>query len=80
MVSSSCGCHPDEKDFTCKFMHPHGHTETFHWLSRDDEAYIPFSKILAIFETPTSQSSSGRQYKLTKDEIQQTVTVFAQYN
>ena len=27
MVSSGYGCHPDEKDFTCKFMHPHGHTE-----------------------------------------------------
>ena len=80
MVSSGYGCHPDEKDFTCKLMHPHGHTETFHWPSRDDEAYIPFSKILEKVETPTSQSSSGRQHKLTKDEIQQTVTVFAQYN
>ena len=48
MVSSGYGCHPDEKDFTCKLMHPHGHTETFHWPSRDDEAYIPFSKILEI--------------------------------
>ena len=27
MVSSGYGCHPDEEDFTCKFMHPHGHTE-----------------------------------------------------
>ena len=27
MVSSGYGCHPDEKDFTCKLMHPHGHTE-----------------------------------------------------
>ena len=27
MVSSGYGCHPDEKDFTCKFKHPHGHTE-----------------------------------------------------
>ena len=80
MVSSGYGCHPDEKDFTCKLMHPHGHTETFHWPPRDDEAYIPFSKILEKVETPTSQSSSGRQYKLTKDEIQQTVTAFAQYN
>ena len=79
-VSSGYGCHPDEKDFTCKFMHPHGHTETFHWPSRDDEAYIPFSKILEKVETPSSQSGSGRQYKLTKDEIQQTITVFAQYN
>ena len=54
-VSSGYGCHPDEKDFTCKLMHPHGHTETFHWPSRDDEAYIPFSKILEKVETPTSQ-------------------------
>ena len=80
MVSSGYGCHPDEKDFTCKLMHPHGQTETFHWLSRDDEAYIPFSKILEKVETSTSQFSSGRQYKLTIDEIQQTVTGFAQYN
>ena len=48
VVSSGYGCHPDEKDFTCKLMHPHSHTETFHWPSRDDEAYIPFSKILEI--------------------------------
>ena len=39
----------------------------------DDEAYIPFNKILEKVETPTSQGTSGQQYKLTKDEIQQTV-------
>ena len=33
MVSSGYGCHPDEKDFTCKFMHPHGHTERLCHLS-----------------------------------------------
>ena len=37
MVSSGYGCHPDEKDFTCKLMHPHGHTEnnyvTWLWMS-----------------------------------------------
>ena len=71
---------PDENDIIYKFMHPHGHTETFHWPSRDDEAYNLFSKILEKVETPISQGSSGRQYKLTKDENQQTVTVFAQYN
>ena len=68
---------PDEKDLTCKFMNPYRHTETFHWPSRDDEAYIPFSKILAKVEAPTSQESSGIQYRVTKYEIQQTVTVFA---
>ena len=71
---------PEEKDFTCKFMHPYGHTETFYWPSTDDEAYIPFSKILEKVDTPTSQGSSERQYELTINEIQQTDTVFAQYN
>ena len=33
MVSSGYGCHPDEKDFTCKFMHPHGHREQLCHLS-----------------------------------------------
>ena len=33
MVSSGYGCHPDEKDFTCKFKHPHGYIERLCHLS-----------------------------------------------
>ena len=50
----------EEKDVTCKFMHPHGHTETFYWLA----------------SAPKFKSSSGRQYDLSKTELQSTVNAF----
>ena len=66
----------DEKDVTCKFMHPHGYAENFHWPSRDDNAYVPFSKILVKVGVPKPVSSSGRQYSLLKTEIESTVIAF----
>ena len=66
----------DEKDVTCKFMHPHGYAENFYWPSRDDNAYVPFSKILVKVSAPKSLSSSGRQYSLLKTEIESTVNAF----
>ena len=66
----------DEKDVTCKFMHPHGHTETFYWPARDDIAHVPFSRILMKVSAPKFKSSSGRQYDLSKTELQSTVNAF----
>ena len=52
-----------EKDVTCKFLKPHGPSENFYWPVRDDTVYIPVS-------------SSGRQYFMSKKELQLTVNAF----
>ena len=51
----------EEKDGTCKFMHPHGPTNNFHWLHTDDMGYVPFNKFIITIETPQC-SSNGRQF------------------
>ena len=60
----------DEKDVSCKFMHPHGYTKHFYWPARDDNAYVPFSMILVKVGATKPLSSSGRQYSLSKAEIE----------
>ena len=70
----------EEKDVHCKFMHPHGYTENFYWLTRDDKTYFPFSKILLKFNTPNNLSHSGRQYKISINEVQQTIEKHLQKN
>ena len=54
-------------------MHPHGCTENFYWPTRDDETYVLFGKILLKVNTPNNLSRSGRQYKVSISEVQQTV-------
>ena len=49
----------EEKDVHYKFMHPHGYTENFYWPIKDDENYVPFSKILLKVNTPNTLSQSG---------------------
>ena len=70
----------EEKDVYCKFMHPHGYTENFYWPTRDDETYFPFSKILLKVNTPNNLSRSGRQYKISINEVQQTIEKHLQKN
>ena len=65
-----------EKDVTCKFLKPHGPSENFYWPVRDDTVYIPYDKILLKVATPNSVSSSGRQYCISKKELQLTVKAF----
>ena len=67
----------EEKDVTCKFMHPHGPTQNnnFHWPSRDDEGYVPFNRFIMTVEIPTS-SSNGRQYHLKEEELKKTNTIY----
>ena len=71
-----CEVNRDQRDVYCKFMHPHGYTENFYWPSRDDEVYVPFSKILLKVNTPNVSSRSGRHYTISKNDIQQTVEAF----
>ena len=51
----------EEKDGTCKFMHPHGPTNNFQWLHTDDMGYVPFNKFIITVETPQCLST-GRQF------------------
>ena len=61
-------------------MHPHGYTEDFYWPTRDDETYVPFSKILLKVNTPDTLSPPGRQYKISINEVQQNVEKHLQRN
>ena len=70
----------EEKDVHCKFMHPHGYTENFYWPTRDDETYFSFSKIFLKSNTPNNLSRSGRQYKISINEVQQTIEKYLQKN
>ena len=65
----------EEKDITCKFMHPHGPTNNFHWPSTDDKGYVPFDKIIMKVKTLRC-SINGRQYSLDDDEVKKTKLYF----
>ena len=64
----------DEKDVTCKFMHPHGPTNNFYWPLCDDKAYVPYNKIIMKVKTPNT-SSNGRQYNISEEELHKTIEV-----
>ena len=69
----------DEKDLTCKFMHPHGPAKQFYWPCSDDRGYIPCDKIIMKIATP-STSINGRQYFIKEDELEKTNNYFQQNN
>ena len=49
----------EEKDLTCKFLHPHRLSNQFHWPRGDDREYVPFNKVIMKIETPKT-SVNGR--------------------
>ena len=51
-----------------------------YWPTRDDETYVPFSKILLKVNTPNTLSQSWQQYKISINEVQQTVEKHLQKN
>ena len=70
----------EEKDIHCKFIHHNGYTENFYWPTREDETYVPFSKILLKVNTSNTLSRSGWQYKILINEVQQTAEKHLQKN
>ena len=66
----------EQKDAFCKFMHPRGYSENFHWPAKD-EAFVPFIKILLKVETPKALSISGRHYSISKLDLKKTVEGFS---
>ena len=64
----------EEKDITCKFMHPHGPTNNLHWSCTDDKGYAPFNMIIMNVETPQS-SSNSRHYVIKEEELKHTNSV-----
>lgn len=65
----------EEKDLTCKFLHPHGPSHQFHWPTNRDRGYIPLSKVVMRVQTP-SISVNGRTYFITKEEKNKTQNYF----
>ena len=61
----------EEKDVTCKFMHPHGPTNNFHWLHTDDMGYVPFNKFIMTVETSQCWSNSW-QFFIKEQELKHT--------
>ena len=65
----------EEKDETCKFMHPHAPTNNFHWPRPDDIGHVPFNKFIMTAETPQC-SSNGRQFLVKVQTPKHTNSVF----
>jgi hypothetical protein len=72
----------DEKDVTCKFLHPHGPTQNnnFYWPRTEDEGWVPFGKFIMKIEPPQCTSNSGRQFKISGDEFKHINSVFTSRN
>ncbi|GBN07950.1 hypothetical protein AVEN_10120-1 [Araneus ventricosus] len=51
-------------DYTIAFIHPHGPSETFYWLERQNECPVPSQHILGVIETPEITSHTGCLYKI----------------
>ena len=56
-----------KKDFTCKFLHPHGPSRQFHRTRGDDSGHVPLNKVIIKIQTPTT-SANGRPYFITEEE------------
>ena len=67
------------KDVLCNFLHHHGYSESFYWPRREDQVYVPFSKILLMTGSLNTLPNSGRQYAITKEEIQKAVETFSNF-
>ena len=67
------------KDVPCNFLHHFGYSESFYWPGREDQAYVPFSKILSKTGPLNTLPNSGRQYAITKEKIQKKVEAFSNF-
>ena len=69
----------EQKDVTCKFMHPHGPVteNNFHWPRTNDLAWVPFNKFLKKVDAPVCTSNTGRQYKMNDQDFKHTNNVFS---
>ena len=73
--------HVEQKDITCKFMHPHSPVtnNNFHWPRTEDSGFVPFDKFIMKVGTPQCTSSSRRQFQIQEQELKQTNSVFQNY-
>ena len=61
----------EEKDLTCKFLHPHGPSGQIHWPCGDNRLYVPLNKVIMKIQTPTT-SANGKTYFITEEEKNKT--------
>ena len=68
----------EQKDVTCKFMHPHGPVteNNFHWPRTNDLGWVPFNAFVKKVDAPVCTSNTGRQYKLNNQDFKHTNNVF----
>ena len=67
----------EEKDLTCKFLHPHGPTNQFHWPD-NDRGWVPLSRVIMKVQTPRT-SVNGRTYFITEEEKNKTQNYFERF-
>ena len=60
----------DNKDVQVQFMHPHYPSSSYKWPVRGDEYWVPQNHVIATIETPSLSTVIGRQYKLSKSDIE----------
>lgn len=65
----------EEQDATCNFLHYSGKPCTYYWPQREDRAYVPLNKFIAILDPPMS-SSNGRKYIFDKAQIENSYKSF----
>ena len=56
-------------DVTINFMTRNINTSIIAWPSRKDECAVPLQNVLCLISTPAVSGSTGRQYKLSQDNL-----------
>ena len=56
-------------DVTINFMSRNINTNIIAWPSHKDECAVPLQNVLCLISTPAVSGSTGRQYKLSQDNV-----------
>ena len=61
----------NQEDVLIKFMHPPYPSRSFTWPSQEDNCWVPITNIVCKIATPALSTTSGHQYCLHPDVVQQ---------
>ena len=67
-----------EYDLKIEFLHPHGHRETFSWLSVADKCFAPASNTLYIITAPTTITE--QMYQISETDFEQSLKAYENYD
>ena len=67
------------QDIKIDFLRPHGPHKAFHWPRDGNTCYVPTTNILCKISVPLSATATGRSYKITDEDYNNTVSSFEKY-